>query len=221
MKSISSIVFKDVLIELRNKESVGSMLMFGILTIIIFNFSFEPIGDERITLGPGILWTAFIFAGILGLNRSLAAELDNDCIQGLLLAPISRGDLYIGKVVSNLIFMFAAEAMVLPPFVIFNNFPFDIKIFEIAGIAVLGTLGFVAVGTVLSMIAANTRMKEVLLPILLIPITLPVIHAAVQATEMVLRNETTGISYPLSMLVGFGVVYAIASFLMIEYVLEE
>ncbi len=221
MKALRAIIFKDIVVEMRNKESVSSMLMFGLLSIVIFNFAFQSSGVDRSFLGPGILWVAFTFAGIIGLNRSLSMELDNDCMQGLLLAPLSRGDLYLAKVASNYAFMMIAELFVLPAFVLFYNLRFDAKIAEIVGVAAVATLGFVAIGTILSMISANTRMKEVMLPIMQIPITVPVIIASVEATGMILRGETDGITFPLAVLGTFSIVYLTASYMVIEYVVEE
>ena len=221
MKPLSSIIFKDIVIELRSKESISSMLLFGILVLVIFNFAFEPSGAETALIAPGTLWVAFSFAAILGLNRSLAIEMDNECLQGLLLAPISRGDLYLGKVSSNFAFMMIAELIVLPVFVVFNNLRFNLQFLEIAAIACLGTLGIAAIGTILSTISANTRMKEVMLPILQIPLTVPVVIASVEATSAVLTGETKEISSWLYLLGGFSIVYLTASYLVFDYVVEE
>jgi heme exporter protein B len=221
MKPIVAIVHKDIAIEFRNKESISSMLWFALLVLVIFSFTFDTSGAEEIK--PGILWVAFSFAGILGLNRSLSMESDNDCLQGLLLAPMDRGDLYLGKVAGNFAFTLAAEMIILPIFAVMQHLHFDIKLLWIAGITVLGTLGFVSIGTTLSMISAHTRMKEVILPILQIPMTLPVIIAAVTATGMVLGppEEMAGISFPLSLLGVFSIVYLTASYFIFEHVVEE
>ena len=221
MKPLAAIIFKDIIIELRNKEAISSMMMFGLLVLVVFNFAFQPTGAERVLIAPGILWVAFAFAGILGLNRSLSIELDNDCLQGLLLAPLDRGALYLGKVASNFIFMTIAELIILPIFVLFYNLRFNLQILEIAAISALGTFAFAAVGTILSTISANTRMKEVMLPILQIPLTVPVIVASVSATGAVLSGETEGISAWLYLLGGFSIVYLTASYLVFEFVVEE
>ncbi|MBI4471344.1 MAG: heme exporter protein CcmB [Acidobacteria bacterium] len=221
MKPFSSIIIKDIVIELRNKESLSSMLMFGLMVLVVFNFAFAAAGVPQFELRAAVLWIAFSFAGILGLNRSLAMELDNDCLQGLLLAPLSRGDLYLGKVASNYVFMMLSELMILPPFVLFYNLAIDTKLLWIIAIAALGTLGFVAVGTILSLISANTRMREVMLPLLQIPMMVPVVIAAVESTTMILADEREGISTWLSMLGGFSIVYLLASYLMFEYAVEE
>ena len=221
MKSITAIIFKDIVIELRSKESISSMLMFGILVLVIFMFAFAATSVEKALIAPGSLWVAFSFAAILGLNRSLSMELDNDCLQGLLLAPIGRGELYIGKVASNFAFMMIAEIIVLPVFVILNNFSFNLRILAVAGIAALGTLGVAAIGTILSTISANTRMKEVMLPILQIPLTVPVVIAAVEATSQILNNDKPEVSAWLTILAGFSIVYLTVSYLVFEFVVEE
>jgi heme exporter protein B len=222
VKPLTAIIFKDVVVELRNKEAISSMLLFGLLVLVIFNFAFAP-GDSGIRgmIAPGILWVAYSFAGILGLNRSLGMETDNDCLQGLLLAPLTRGDLYLAKVCSNFIFTIIAELIILPVFIVFNNFHFDLKILWIVGITILGTLGFVTIGTTLSMISSHTRMKEVLLPILQIPTTVPVVIAAVEATSMVLREDTRALSFTLSLLGVFSTVYLTASYFVFEFLVEE
>ena len=219
MKAIPAIVFKDIAIEYKNKEAFSSMLLFGLLVVVVFSFAFE--GSDREALAPGMLWVAFSFAGILGLNRSLSIETDNDCLQGLLLSPLSRGDLYLGKVLSNLAFTVLAELVILPFFVILNNLRFDQTLLGIAGITLLGTLGFVAIGTTLSLISAQTRMKEVMLPVLQIPMTFPVILSAVQATSLVMSEDSEGISFPLSLLGIFSTVYITASYFVFEYIVEE
>ena len=221
MKPVAAIVFKDIVIEMRSKESLSSTTMFGVLVLVIFNFAFEPSSLERALIAPGTLWVAVSFAAILGLNRSLAMETDNDCLQGLLLAPLSRGDIYLGKVASNFTFMIIAELVILPVFVIFNNLKFNVQFLEIAAIAALATLAIASVGTILSTISANTRMKEVMLPVLQIPLTVPVVIAAVDATGRVLTGETAEISSWLYLLAGFSIVYLTVSYLVFEFAVEE
>src|SRR5712671_904012 len=209
MTAILAIIFKDIVIELRSKESISAMLMFGILVLVVFMFAVPSV--DKLLVAPGILWVAFSFAAILGLNRSLSMELDNDCLQGLLLAPIGRGELYVGKVASNFAFMMIAEIIVLPIFVILNNLSFNLQFLKVVAIAGLGTLGIASVGTILSTISANTRMKEVMLPVLQIPLTVPVVIAAVEATRVVLTNDPEEISSWLYILGGFTIVYLTVS----------
>ena len=221
MKPLTAIIFKDIVIEMRSKEAISSMLMFGILVLVIFMFAFESSGLDKTLIGPGELWAAFSFSAILGLNRSLSMEIDNDCLQGLLLAPLGRGELYLGKVASNFTFMIIAEFVVLPVFFILNNLSFDQRFLGVVGISILGTLGIAAVGTILSTISANTRMKEVMLPILQIPLTVPVVIAAVEATSQILNSEKPQISAWLTILAGFSIVYLTISYLVFEFAVEE
>src|SRR6185295_6815729 len=132
MSPLLAIVRKDVLIELRNKESISSMMMFGLLVVVVFSFALEP-GSGR----AGVLWIAFSFASVIGLNRSLAMELDNECLQGLLLAPLTRDGLYLAKVASNLVFMLIADLIILPVFSVFHSIPLGWELVEIAGIAAI------------------------------------------------------------------------------------
>src|SRR5207247_9444972 len=134
MRPVIAIVFKNIVTEMRSNESVSTMLLFDVLVLTIFSFAFEPSSIERSLIAPGTLWVAFSFAAILGLNRSLAMEIDNDCLQGLLLAPVDRGNLYIGKVASNFTFMMIAEVIVLLIFVIFNNLKFNLQFMVLVGI---------------------------------------------------------------------------------------
>ena len=221
MRPVTAIIFKDIVIEMRSKESISSMLMFGILVLVIFMFAFESSGLDKTLIGPGELWAAFSFSAILGLNRSLSMEIDNDCLQGLLLAPLGWGELYLGKVASNFTFMIIAEFVVLPVFFILNNLSFDQRFLGVVGISILGTLGIAAVGTILSTISANTRMKEVMLPILQIPLTVPVVIAAVEATSQILNSEKPQISAWLTILAGFSIVYLTISYLVFEFAVEE
>jgi len=220
MRPATAIIVKDVIIELRNKESLSSMLMFGLMVLIVFNFAFGRSADI-VAIAPGVLWIAFSFAAILGLNRSLAVELDNECLQGLLLAPLNRGDLYLGKVASNFVFITISELVILVPFVLFYNQNFDSKILWIMGVTAVATLGIAAIGTILSTISANTRMREVMLPVLQIPLIVPVIICAVEATMLILSGEREGISFWFSLLGGFSIVYLTTSYLIFEYAVEE
>lgn len=221
MSPLLAIVWKDIVIEWRNKESVSAMLMFGLLVVVIFSFAVQLRGSDADAVAAGILWVAYSFAGILGLNRSLSMEADNECLQGLLLAPIDRGSLYIGKVVSNFAFTLIAELIVLPMFMVFYHLAVDVKILWIVGITLLGTLGFVSIGTILSMISAQTRMKEVMLPILQIPTTVPVVISAVEATRMALDGDMAGISFHLELLGVFSIVYLTVAYLVFGYVVED
>jgi heme exporter protein B len=221
INSLLALIQKDVALEFRRKESVISMMMFGLLVMVIFNFAFEPASAERPLIAPGVLWVALTFAGVIGLNRSLAIDLDNDSLQGLLLAPLSRGTLYIGKVISNFLFMMLADTVIFLFFVVFYDLQVDSRLLWVALIAALGTLGFAAVGTILSMISSQTRMSEVMLPVLQIPLTIPLILAAVAATGAALSEEGEGFSAWVNLVIGFDIIFFVISYLVFDYVVEE
>jgi heme exporter protein B len=217
MNPLLAIVSKDILIEMRNKESISSMMLFGLLVVVVFSFAGLDSGSGR----AGVLWIAFTFASVIGLNRSLAMELDNDCLQGLMLAPLSRNALYAAKVMSNLVFMLIADLVVLPFFFLLNNLSFGWPFFKIFGLAAIGAVGLSAVGTILSTISANTRMREVMLPILQIPLTIPLVIVGYEATKAVLDEVPERLPSLLSILAGFAIVYLTASYLVFEYVVED
>ncbi len=215
-----AIVWKDILSELRSKDIVISVLVFALLVIVIFNFAFEP-GLEGIEpVAPGVLWVAFSFAGMLGLNRSFALEKDRGCFEGLMLCPVDRDVIYLGKTLGNLTFMLIVEAIVLPMFCFLSNLPLFLP--KLALIAVLATVGFVAVGTIFSALAVNTKAREIMLPILFLPIVSPVIIAAVKASGLVLSGEAwSSLSSWLGIILAFDVIFLVVSSLLFRFIIEE
>ena len=212
------ILWKDILSELRARDIVISVLFFALLVIVIFNFAFEP---GRVGLvAPGVLWVAFTFAGVLGLNRSFALEKDKGCLEGLMLCPVDRDVIYLGKMLGSLTFMLVVEAIILPIFSIFFNLPIFMP--KLILVAVLATVGFVSVGTLFSALAVNTKAREVMLPILFFPIVIPVIIAAVKASGLVLAGEPWGSLSPwLQVIVAFDVIFLVVSSLVFEFIIEE
>jgi heme exporter protein B len=213
---------KDLLIELRTKDSLNGMLFFGILVLVIFNFALESVRDTIALAVPGVLWAAFTFSGTLGLNRMFAAEQETQSLQALMLVPVDRGILYLGKMLAATVFMLISEAVLFLFCLVFFNLsvwreiPYLILIFSI------GTLGFAAVGTLLSAIAVNTKMREVLLPLLLFPVVLPILINAVEATHIVLNTSDFGaLRLPLTIMTVFSFIFIILSYLLFDYVLEE
>ncbi|MFQ5645327.1 MAG: heme exporter protein CcmB [bacterium] len=220
---LKALIWKDVLAELRTKEMVVSMLVFALLVIVIFVFAFDPGSGAMAEAAPGILWVAYTFAAILGLNRSFVLEQENQCLQGLLLTPVDRSVIYLGKFMGNLIFVGVIELIILPVFVVL----FDLSLtFGGLGwlllIIVLSTAGFVAVGTLFSAISANTKAREILLPILLFPVTVPVLISAVKITGLVLQAEPASEIWPwLKLLIAFDLIFITVAFLTFEYVVED
>jgi heme exporter protein B len=217
-----TIFWKDVLIEYRTKDALTSMLMFGLLVILMFHFAFEPDSQETERFGPGLLWMTFIFSGILGLNRSFAGERENDSLQGLLMAPTDWGTIFVGKMLANLIFMLIADGVILLCFALFFNFDLLPRIGWLSLIILLGTLAFASVGTILSAISMNTRMSEVMLPVLLIPVALPAVVGSVESTAAIFTDPPgEALGFWLRFLLVYDVIFVTLPFLLFDFVLEE
>jgi heme exporter protein B len=222
MKKIWAIVWKDIITELRTKELFSSMFTLALLIIVIFNFAFD-FSSELIPLAaPAILWVAFTFAGVLGLGRSFALEKEGNSILGILLTPTDRSLIFFGKMISNAIFVFMVELLILPMFVLFFNYNLSHSLIPLLPIIFLGTIGFVAVGTLFSAMALNTKLREVLLPILIFPIIIPVIVSSVKLTGAILGGNPISHTGPaLQVLVSFDVIFLVVCSIVFEYVLEE
>jgi len=221
LRKVFAIVAKDVATELRTKEMVSAMFVFSLLVILIFNFAFDLRAENLNTVAPGVLWVAIIFAGMLGLSRSFILERDQGVLDGLLLAPIDRSAIYFGKMIGNVLFISVVEIVVLPIFMILFNQPANI-LPMLVGVVILGTIGFASVGTLFSAMAVHTRAREVLLPIMLFPVVVPVILSAVRLTSAILdRTPFEEVSHWLTLLVVFDAIFVAASFMLFEYVVEE
>src|SRR5581483_2402415 len=220
VQQLYAIIAKELAVEWRTRETLSAMLVFGLLVLVVFNFAFELQGVDITVLGPGILWVAFSFSGILGLGRSFAAERDRGSLEGMLLAPVDRGAIFLGKAFANLVFILVMEAVTLPLFIILFNVPFEW--FPLVGYILLGTVGFAAVGTLLSAIAASTRMREVMLPVLLFPILVPLLVAAVKITQGALQKlPFSDYQGWFNLLVAYDVIFVVVSFLLFEFVVDE
>ena len=214
------ILWKDALSEFRARELVPSVLVFALLVIVIFHFAFELGAERARSVAPGILWVTFTFAGVLGLNRSFAQEKERGSLAGLVLCPVDSDTIYLGKMLSSLMFMLIVEAIILPIFsILFNLFVF---MPELAVIAVLATVGFASVGTLFSALAVNTKTREIMLPILFFPIVSPVIIAAVKATELALAGGSwANLSSWLEIIGTFDIIFLVVASLVFEFVIEE
>jgi heme exporter protein B len=222
LAKVWTIFRKDLLIELRTKDSINAMIFFGIVVLVIFNFALESIRDSIRLAVPGVLWTAFAFSGTLGLNRMFAAEKENSCLQGLLMIPVDRGIIYLGKMLAAAAFMLLTEVVIFVFSLIFFNLTVWSEIPYIVLVCFVGTLGFTAVGTLLSAIAVNTRMREVLLPLILFPVVLPILINAVEATAIILNTvDYRVLQLPLTIMSVFTIVFVTLAYLLFEYVLED
>ena len=220
LSPILTLAWKDILLELRTKEIITSMLVFAVLAVIIFNFAFDPTPAVLALVVPGILWVAFTFAGILGFNRSFILEKDRGSLDGLLLCPVSRDVIYLGKLAGTFLFMLTMEALLFPIFAVLYNVSLWIP--GLFLVTALATLGFAAVGTLFSAMAVNTRSREIMLPLLLLPVTVPVIIAAVEATAALLGGAGLAeLGRWLTLLLAFDVIFLVISSFLFGAVLEE
>ncbi|MFQ5988027.1 MAG: heme exporter protein CcmB [Dehalococcoidia bacterium] len=217
---VFAIVWKDILSELRARDIITSVFIFALLVIVIFNFAFEPGAENIGIVAAGVLWVAFTFAGVLGLNRSFVLEKDKGCLEGLMLCPVDREVIYVGKMLSCFIFMLIIELIILPIFSILLNLPLFPP--GLVLITVLATIGFVAVGTLFSAIAVNTRAREIMLPLLFLPIVVPVIIAAVKGSALVLEAAPWSSLWSwLEIIVAFDVIFLVMSAFAFEFVIES
>lgn len=215
-----AVVWKDLAAEFRSRELFSAMLVFSLLVILIFNFALELDIKTRRSVTSGVLWVTFAFAGTLGLNRSMAVEKDRGCLDGLLLAPVDRAAIYFGKVISNLAFMLIVEAIVLPVY----SFLYNINLFNpgLLSVILLGSIGYTAVGTLLASMAIQTRTRDVLLPILLFPVAIPVLIAAVKASGGFLAGDDFASTLPwMNLLIAYDVIFIAVAFMLFDYVVEE
>ncbi|MDP3102985.1 MAG: heme exporter protein CcmB [Candidatus Methanoperedens sp.] len=224
------IALKDLRQEFRTKQMLNSMIIFSLLVMVIFSFAFgnestipiQGINKKVIDLlAPGMLWIAFTFAGMLGLSRSFAGEKEEGCLEGLKLCPVDRAEIYNGKVISNAVLMFLMEITTVPIFVVLFNY--DLK--NIPGLAlviILGTFGFIFVGTLLSALTVNTRTREILLPVILFPVLIPVILSAVTATGTLLsKGDISEIWGELQILAIYDIIFFVVAQLVFEYTIED
>ncbi|NPA93191.1 MAG: ABC transporter permease [Chloroflexi bacterium] len=219
-RATRAVVWKDLTAELRSRELLSAMLVFALLVILTFNFALDLDPKTRGSVTSGVLWVTFIFAGTLGLNRSMAVEKDRGCLDGLLLAPMDRSAIYFGKAVANLAFMLIVEAVVLPLYSVLYN----VNLFRpgLLLMIALGSVGYVAVGTLLSSMAVQARTRDMLLPILLFPVTLPVLIAAVKGSAGFLSGlPMTDIQPWINLLLVYDVIFIAVAFIVFDYVVEE
>jgi heme exporter protein B len=216
------LLWKDLLIELRTRETFASLLLLGILILLVLSFAFDPTSEMRAEAAPGVLWVAVVFAGTLGMNRSLLHEREQDCMHGLLLAPIDRGTIYLAKMAANLIFMLAAQLLLVPAFVFFFNFDLTVTFVRLAPVLLLGTLGFAAIGTLFAAVSLRTRSREIVLPLVMLPLATPMLIASIESSSALLAGQAVEtVAHYLRLLVAFDVVFLVMGWMAFEYAIEE
>ena len=220
MRAALAIYRKDVTVEARTKETFFGVLVFALVVAFIFKFTFDPAPQVVALIGPGIAWVAYVFAGIVGMGRTFVLERDRGTLEGLLLAPVPREAIYLGKLAGAFTLMIVVEAVMLPVFVVLHDLSFLSLPF--VATAVLATVGLAAVGTLFSAIAVHTRARELLLPLLFLPVTLPVIIAAVSSTSLLLGGGGwQDVGEWLRLMLAFDIAFLVLSSWAFEFVLEE
>jgi heme exporter protein B len=215
------VLWKDVLTERRSKAALNALLFFSLLLLFIFQFTLG--GDrERLTAAlPGLLWLGFVLSGLVGLGRTFLLERENDCWDGLLLTPGDKSAIYLGKVAGNLLLMLIVEVILLALFALFFNVDVGHALPALSLVLPLGTIGFAALGTTFAAMTAHVRAREVLFPVLLLPVEVPVLLGAVKATEAALGGEPlSAVAQWLQLLAAADVIYLVAGLLTFDALLE-
>jgi heme exporter protein B len=222
MAAFTAILRKDLRLELRSGESTVALLAISLLIMVVMVFALDASRARGAETAAGALWVAIVFSGMLGATRALLAERDNNCIRGLLLSPIEPSTLYAAKLAAAFIFMVIAEIGAVILMVLFFNLDFDFTLLRVAPILALGTLGFAALATLLAAISNRTRMGDLILPILAVPMFVPALIAGVKASAAALGGAPqSAIGGWLKILVAFDVLFVTAGYLLFEYVARE
>jgi heme exporter protein B len=216
-----AVVGKDLRVERRAKEGLNALGFFALLLLFVFYFALGPDRERIQAVLPALFWLAFLLSGLLALGRAFALERENDCLDALILARGDKAGIYLGKVAGTTILMFAMETAFIAASGVVYNLDLWSAVPALLAIALAGTVGFAAVGTIFAAMTAQLRAREVLLPVLLLPLAVPVLVAAVRLTEVALGTEDWGAAAPWwQLLLGFDVVFVVAGMLVFEFVLE-
>lgn len=215
-----AIARKDLRIERRSKEVVNAAFSFALVVLLLFSFTFDPTGDEVREMSGGLLWLVYSFAGVLVLNRSFAQETQNDCLDALVASPVPGSAIFLGKALANTVFLLFLELATLPVFTIFYNVRWEAKMMWLLPVLVLGTWGFTVIGTVFSALTVSVRLRELMLPLLVFPMTVPVLMGAVQLTTTLFTGEPiAGDLVWLQFMAGFDLIFTLLGVTLVETIL--
>jgi len=213
---------KDLTIEFRTRSAFFSAVIFALLGLVIFYFAWDPTAVAVTDLAPGVLWVIFTFSGLLGLHRSFGVESEDHAIDGLLASPISREAIFIGKALANLIFVAAVQLIAIPALMLFYNLPLGDVAAPLIAIAVLAAIGLVAVGTLFSAMAVNTRLAELLLPMLSLPFFVPIVIGASQSTAKLLSGRPVAEAEAwIKLLIAFDIIFVTACTLAYPFTVDD
>jgi len=210
---------KDLRLEWRSKDAINSMLFFALLVVVVFSFSFDPNAEESRQIAGGLVWVAFLFAAVVALNQTWAPELRNQVLDAYRVSPAPANSLFLAKAIGNFVFVSVLEALMTPLFVVFYQLRAVGPVWQLVPVAVLGTWALVVNGTFFAAVSIRTRSREIMLPLLLFPISIPAIIAMVNATTAILTGELS-IRVWIVLLATYDVVFTIACLLFFEMVLH-
>jgi len=220
LRATLAIALKDLRIERRSREVLNVAFSFALVVLLLFSFTFDPSGEETRAMSGGLLWLVFSFAGTLALNRSFARETANQCLDALVSAPVSGAAVFLGKALANALLLLALELACLPVFGIFYNVRWSVSFGWLLLVMALGTWGFTVVGTVFSALTVNVALREIMLPLLVFPITVPALMASVQLTTVLFTGEPIAAEMVwLRLLFGFDLIFTLLGLALVEYVL--
>ncbi len=221
MRQILTIAGKDLRSEFRTKEALNAAVAFSIVILVLFSFAFDPTSDQVQEFSGGLVWLVFSFAGTLVLNRSFSRETQNDCLDGLLAAPVSAAALFLGKTLANYTLLMMIEFVSLPVFGLFYNVRWARQIWPLVGVLLLGTWALTVIGTFFSALTVNLRIRELMLPMLVYPLMIPALMAAMTVTTTLLNGSPLGAAeaFPIRMLVAFDIVFTMLSIFLVDTVL--
>ena len=218
----AAVAWKDLTAERRTKANFNSVVFLATLTLLLFGFALGPDAQALQAAGAGIVWLTVLFSGVLAFNRSYQLELESGAFETLLLYPGDRRSIFVGKLVANLVFVLLVEVIVVPLAAVLFGLPVLGPFPGLAGVLLLGTIGFVTLGTFYASMASRMRAREVLLPLLLFPMLVPVLLASVQSTKLLLGGDPMGnLASWLAMLILFDLIFFIAALLAFDYVIED
>ena len=215
-----ALLWKDVLLELRTKERLSSLFVLALLIILVFVFALGPEQARRPEIGAGVLWVTLLFAGMLSLQRGFLIEQERGCLFGLLLTPIDAGTLFLAKFLGNVLFLTIVEAIVTPITLLLLGSSWSPLLLLLAAVELLGIIGFSALGTLFAAIAVRTRAREVLLPVMLLPLLVPLLMASVKVTSALLAGEAWPEAW-LRVLLAFDVIFVVTGWLIFGQVMRE
>lgn len=217
-----AIIAKDAMVEWRTKTAFLSAMVFAILVLSILFFARDPTAVSSLDVAPGALWVTFTFAAMVGLNRAFLLERENGAMDGMLLTPIPRTAIFVGKMGGNLLFVALVEAISIPLFILFYNVSLAGRLPQLILVTAMATVAFVAVGTLLSAMVVRTRFAELMLPVLWLPFLIPPVVSAVQLTARILAGRPLSEMMPwLKLLAGFDIVFCVLTVLLFEATLDE